>query len=384
MEGQVMPKFIVSVKINNELVKLKSGLYKGSDLIALTTLDGEERLYLDLKGDVDIPVLDSDLIEIQGDEVFSVGNSNIPDCPNLVNSHSININGSDIIETSNSKLCGSALKQLLHDDITNKVIYLELKGVPDYLLRDDDRLIISKPSKFLLVNQSNSDADIPDLEDCACGHNQPDKHQKYKIKIDKTKYKVECPRLTGREILGLAGYDESRYLYQKFVGGERRQIELDEKVDFTEPGIERFHTMRCEHQEGLQQSRKHFTLPEEDVEFLNSLNLDWECVAENGIKRVVIHSFPLPEGYNLSRVDVNIQIPNSYPTAQIDMAYFYPAISRSDNKLIGALSEDTFDARIWQRWSRHRTASNPWQPGIDNVATHVAYIQSWFTQELLK
>ncbi|MCG9729592.1 multiubiquitin domain-containing protein [Shewanella sp. Isolate13] len=372
------------IYVNGKKINLKAGVYRGSQLVKHTSISDGERLYLDLKGDVDVPVLEDDLIQIQGEEVFSVGNSNIPECPNLVNSHSININGSEIIEMSKSKLCGSSLKQLLHDDISNKVLYLELEGAPDYLLSDDDCLIISKSSKFLLVNQSNSDADIPDLEDCACGNHQPDKHQKYKIKIDKTKYKVECPRLTGREILALAGYDESRYLYQKFAGGERRQIELNEKVDFTEPGIERFHTMRCEHQEGLQQSRKHFSLPEEDVEFLNSLNLDWECVTENGIKRVVIRSFPLPDGYNLSCVDVNMQISNSYPTTQIDMAYFYPAISRADNKPIRALAQDVFDGKSWQRWSRHRTASNPWQPGVDNVATHVAYIQSWFTQELLK
>jgi hypothetical protein len=379
-----MPKLTVTIKINNELVELKPDLYKGSDLRALTTIDCGKRLYLDLKGDVDVPVLEKDLIQIKGDEVFSVGDSNIPDCPDLINSHSININGSEILDMSKSKLCGSAIKRLLHDDISNKVLYLELECAPDYLLSDDDCLIISSFSKFLLVNQSISDADIPDLEDCACAQEQPDKHQKYKIRIDKIKYKVECPRLTGREILALADHDESRYLYQKFSGGERRQIELNEKVDFTEPGIERFHTMRCEHQEGLQQARKHFSLPEEDVEFLNSLNLEWECVIENRIKRVVIRSFPLPSGYNLSCVDLNMQISNSYPTTQIDMAYFFPAMSRVDNKPIRALAQDVFDGKSWQRWSRHRTASNPWQPGVDNVATHVAYIQSWFSQELQK
>ncbi|MCS6115939.1 multiubiquitin domain-containing protein [Shewanella baltica] len=378
-----MNKFNV-VTINNALVNMKPGLYRGSELIALTTLGCNERLYLDLKGDVDVPVLEDDLIQIQGEEVFTVGSSNISDCPNLVKGFSININGSKIVEISKSKIYGSALKQFLYEDITNKVLYLELDDAPDYVLNNDDCFILSKSSKFLLVNQSSSDADIPDLEDCACNHSQPDKHQKYRIKIDKNKYKVECPRLTVREILALAGYDESRYLYQKFSGGERRQISLDEKVDFTEPGIERFHTMRCEHQEGLQQPRRYFFLPDEDVEFLDALNLEWECVTENGIKRVIIHSFPLPDGYNLSHVDVNIQIPNSYPTAQIDMAYFFPAISRSDNKQIGALSVDSFDGKSWQRWSRHRTPSNPWLPGVDCIATHVAYIESWFTQELLK
>jgi hypothetical protein len=62
-----MPKLTVTIKINNELVELKPDLYKGSDLRALTTIDCGKRLYLDLKGDVDVPVLEKDLIQIKGD-----------------------------------------------------------------------------------------------------------------------------------------------------------------------------------------------------------------------------------------------------------------------------------------------------------------------------
>lgn len=374
----------VIIKINNKSVELKLGLYKGSELINLVSLNCEDRLHLNLTNDVDIPVAEDDLILINGTEKFYTGQSSIPDTPNLIQSNQININGNNINSILESKITGETLKQILTEETTGKLLYLELNSTPDHLFKDNERLILNGDIQFLLVTQSNSELDIPDLEECSHNNNHV-KHQKYKIKLDKNKYIVHTPRMTGREILALGGYDESRYLYQKFIGGKRKQIALDEKVDFTEPGIERFHTMRCEHQEGLQSPPRHqFSLPNEDVEFLNSLGLEWECVIEESIKRVVIHSMPLPEGYCLNTVDVNIQINNSYPTTQIDMAYFYPAISRTDKKNINCVTQDTFDGKIWQRWSRHRTSSNPWQPGIDCIATHIAYINSWLTKELLK
>jgi hypothetical protein len=379
-----MHKLNVSIVINNQNIEIKPSLYTGAEIQNLVNLCNEERIFLDLENDVDIPISASDLLVIEGGEVFSVGTSDAPDNPNLINSKKVTINGQIIEEVSSAKIKGQLLKKYLSEDISDKVIYLELANTPDYLLKDEESIILNDSLKFLFVTKSNSDEDVPDLEDCACSNHCPPKHQKYKIKVDKVKHKVESPRLTGREILELAGYDETRYLYQKFAGGERRQIELDEKVDFTEPGIERFHTMRCEHQEGLQEPRRQFQLSNDDAEFLDSLNLKWECVVEGNIKRVVIKGFKLPTGFNVSEVEVNMQISSSYPSSQIDMAYFYPAIARTDGKSIRALSSDTFDGKVWQRWSRHRTAQNPWESGVDCIATHVAYIGSWFSQELNK
>jgi hypothetical protein len=374
----------ISIQVNNELYTLSAGVYSGAQLLELTSTSCKGRLHLDLLNEVDIPILKSDLIAVNGNENFNIAESEIPNTPNLVSSKSIYINNVEFTSLESSKITGKELKHLIDENISNKALYLELVNCPDYLVGDDESLLLNQDLRFLLVKQSNSEEDTPDLEECACNGHTPDKHQKYKIKIDKTKYKVESPRLIGREILELAGYDETRYLYQKFSGGERRTIELDEKVDFTEPGIERFHTMKCEHSEGLQYPQRQFALPEDDVEFLNSLGLEWECKIEANIKRLIIKDIALPPGYNVNFVDVNMQINNSYPTAQIDMAYFFPAISRADNKTINALAQDSFDGKVWQRWSRHRTPANPWQPGVDSVATHFAYINSWFSQELLK
>ena len=372
------------VKINDQHFELNTGMYEGSKLIELAKLEPDQKLLLDIKGDVDIPITPQDLVYLTGNETLISGKFDGPDSPNSHKCRGIVINGETVEDVFNLKLTGLQIKELLFEDCLDKALYVELENEPDYIVDNDASIVLNQTFGFLLVTKSVSESDIPDLEECACKGEKPPKHEKYKIKVDKQKHKVNSPRLTGREILQLAGYDESRYLYQKFANGERRQIELDEKVDFTEPGIERFHTMRCEHQEGFVDQRQDFQLSLDDTQFLNSLNLKWECVIEGNIKRVVIYGFKLPVGFNYTEVDLNFQITDSYPTSQIDMAYFYPAIERNDGKPIRCITNDTFDGKIWQRWSRHRTPHNPWEPGVDCIATHVAYIETWFTQELDK
>jgi len=126
----------------------------------------------------------------------------------------------------------------------------------------------------------------------------------------------------------------------------------------------------------------------EDTEYLENCGLQWETVEEAGIRRVVVYGSPVPDGYQVSSVDFNLRIVDGYPDTLIDMAYFYPPLSRVDNKSIMAAvtdqSECNFDGKIWQRWSRHRTAANPWRPGLDNVESHILLVDNWIKKELKK
>ena len=38
--------------------------------------------------------------------------------------------------------------------------------------------------------------------------------------------------------------------------------------------------------------------------------------------------------------------------------------------------------RAWQRWSRHRTAVNPWRRGYDCIETHVLLVDDWLEREI--
>ncbi|MCK5099952.1 MAG: hypothetical protein KAR45_17715 [Desulfobacteraceae bacterium] len=130
--------------------------------------------------------------------------------------------------------------------------------------------------------------------------------------------------------------------------------------------------------------RRQFELTGEDGRFLQGQPLEWEAVTENNIKRIILHDFPVPDGYNIKKVELNIRVEPTYPDTQLDMVYFLPKLSRRDGKSIKATADDQFDGKIWQRWSRHRTNQNPWRPGVDNLETHLILVTEWLRLELKK
>jgi len=91
-----------------------------------------------------------------------------------------------------------------------------------------------------------------DLEQLAKAGKKPPKAKRYRIRVDEKHYVVEKPTITGREVLTLAGktLPESFILTLKVRGGGVRTIGLDDVVNLTEPGVERFNTLPRQVQEG--------------------------------------------------------------------------------------------------------------------------------------
>jgi hypothetical protein len=81
---------------------------------------------------------------------------------------------------------------------------------------------------------------------------KPPKALRYRIRIDDKNYVVEKPTITGAELLTLAGKTppENFILTAKIRGGVIKTIELDEVVDLTTLGLERFNTLPRQVQEG--------------------------------------------------------------------------------------------------------------------------------------
>lgn len=130
--------------------------------------------------------------------------------------------------------------------------------------------------------------------------------------------------------------------------------------------------------------RREFRLREEDEEFLTGRGLPWETINEGGSRWLLIHDYPIPPGYNQRTTSVALLISPGYPDAQIDMVYFYPHLSLVSGRGIGALSPHGLDGKTWQRWSRHRTAQNPWRPGVDDVSTHLGCVDDWLDREAVR
>ena len=123
-----------------------------------------------------------------------------------------------------------------------------------------------------------------------------------------------------------------------------------------------------------------FSLPPEDIEYLNINYSNWKPLSEDFKKGIIICNYLLPKGYNPEKSDLMLLIPDNYPTAKIDMFYFSPDIARIDQANIEALNPETHFQRNWQRWSRHYD----WRVGIDNISTHITYIHNQLKFEIDK
>ncbi len=104
---------------------------------------------------------------------------------------------------------------------------------------------------------TENEAEVDDIEieehtRAVNGKEKPPKAKRYIIRVDKTKFTVEVTGMLGREILAIAGMTPvERYkLTQKMHGGAAKTIGLDDRVDFTEPGVERFMTLKRDQTEG--------------------------------------------------------------------------------------------------------------------------------------
>jgi hypothetical protein len=228
--------------------------------------------------------------------------------------------------------------------------------------------------------------EVVDLESYAKAGKPVPPGQTYRIKIDKQTYEVLVETMTGREILTLAGKTPpEQYILQQKSGPNVKRIGLDDSVSFVEPGIERFMTIPNEVTEGESPQRiEQFAPLADDRAYLDSLGLRWEAVIDGPVQRIVIHEWPIPHGYNTRSASVNVRLETGYPDAQIDMAYFYPHLSRADGRPINGLTTDNFNGCEWQRWSRHRTSISAWRIGIDNLETHMLLVADWLNTELSK
>lgn len=233
-----------------------------------------------------------------------------------------------------------------------------------------------------MQNRQNHEDEVIDLEEYAKAGKSVPKKRKYRFRVGKDKFVIDQEKLKGREILTIAGKTppEAWLLSQK-KGKAVEQVGLDQEVDLTEPGVERFMVMPKDQTEG-ESLRRQFSLPGEDAEGLDAMGLPWETILEGGAMWLLLRKYPLPAGYTQPTVTVAVRISQNYPIEQLDMAYFFPAVIRTDGKPIGATeSMQSIDGQSYQRWSRHYTSANPWVPGEFSVLTHLALVRHWLERE---
>ncbi|OWK71402.1 multiubiquitin domain-containing protein [Pedobacter sp. AJM] len=215
----------------------------------------------------------------------------------------------------------------------------------------------------------------------------------YRIKVDKRYHDWNKRFITVAELIKMEYPNSSaQFEVYKFVNTSPKPIKLNssEQIDLTEKCLVRFTIQPKEQTDGLQSEkeevvlRREFELPEEDIDHLNSLGLPWEAIGNpvtGSVMWLLIHEFPMPDGYNQDQATIALMIAPSYPATEIDMAYFFPALSKVSGRGINALAAQPIDGNTYQRWSRHR-APGQWRPGVDNIASHLCLVENWLIKDL--
>lgn len=225
--------------------------------------------------------------------------------------------------------------------------------------------------------------EIIDLEDCFCEGVNPVITYKYLIKINGKKYEVEREEMSREDILRLVGKDPSKHRLRMFTKNGKEILEEGQIIDLTVCGVERFVYEALDCTEGYI-AESPSVLPKEDLYFLASMTNTVDYVEEGPLSWIIFRDLEIPNGYNVSKADAAILIPPHYPTAPLDMIYFFPALVRADGKMIRQLSNQKIEGKIYQRWSRHRTALNKWNPEIDNLESQLDLMLSCLKAEFNK
>jgi len=228
-----------------------------------------------------------------------------------------------------------------------------------------------------------------EIEEFACSTRPVPKGRRYRIRVDRGHFVVDSP-IVGRDVLALVGKSPNQWdLILKLRPRGQRVIGPDEPVDLTEPGVERFVTMKRQVTDGEEVPlRRQVTLRAADTDFLESLGGGWEALREGNTTRVLIPGVDLPRGLRASTgawegpVWMALTLPGTYPDTQIDMAAFFPPLAREDQRPIPSVSNLRVDGRIWQQWSRHRPDPKSWRSEVDGIDTHVAFVLSWLDREV--
>ena len=204
----------------------------------------------------------------------------------------------------------------------------------------------------------------------------------YIIKIDKNNYPWHHLTITRNELIRLeTPVDPSTVEVYKFLNTSPTPVKVENAIiDLTEKCLIRFVIQPKDQQDG-RTNRRAFTLPEEDTEFLDQLGLPWEAIAGPQGMWIIIYDYPIPIGYNVQKAEVAMMIAPNYPAVQIDMACFYPHLSKLSGTGILNILQQPVDNKTYQCWSRHRK-SGEWKPGVDNISTHLCLVDNWLLKDL--
>jgi hypothetical protein len=184
--------------------------------------------------------------------------------------------------------------------------------------------------------------------------------------------------MTPRELLSEFGFDPAQFSLYKH-----------DSSDLLPPDTP-LHLRRGEHFEAQKDGRYGGTVCssmtvrglqriEDDVEMMQLSNESVQLVSE-GAQRYVEAVIPIPSPpWSAPSALILIAIPANYPTGGLDAFYVDPAIT-IQGSIHRAQAAGPVIGRKWNLISWHYPAKRPWNPGADDLQSHVAHCRGFFLE----
>jgi hypothetical protein len=116
-----------------------------------------------------------------------------------------------------------------------------------------------------------------------------------------------------------------------------------------------------------------------DQAALDELERRYEVGHDGAFLTIIINEFPMPRGLDPTMSGLLLRLPPGFPDATPDMFWLDPPVHRQGGVAIpGTEARELYLGRTWQRWSRH--IQGQWRPGVDNLATYLAYVRRCLDQ----
>jgi hypothetical protein len=247
-------------------------------------------------------------------------------------------------------------------------IFLEQQGLPDRKLDDHDLVDLDAVGVESFVSRKAS----------------------WKLNVQGVILEFSAPTVVVRESLTLAGFDPSQgwQIFLKIAGEKKRLVDLDTVVDLRTPGIEKLRLTPKDVNNGEAHPAtavpcRTFALLEIDENYLDLLGMRWETIIEADRRWLLLHDYPLPDGYTTERTKLALEIPSTYPAAQIYGFYAYPPLALVSGRVIPSTQlRGTLLGVEFHGWSRNRGPAAPWNASSDNVSTQLALVDAALTKEV--
>jgi hypothetical protein len=247
----------------------------------------------------------------------------------------------------------------------DKAIYFERQDQPDRVVGDGDLLDLDAAGVESFVSRKLA----------------------WTLNVQGVMLEIFAPTIVVRQALVEAGFnpDQGWQIFLKIVGQPKQPVELTTVIDLRTPSIEKLRLTPKDVNNGDVSTMpcRAFALLDVDEGHLNRLGLKWETIIEGARRWLLLHDYPLPPGYTVTRTKMALEIPPTYPGAQIYGFYAYPPLALPSGHAIASTQlRGVLHGAEYHGWSRSRGPSEPWSPATDNVVTQLALVDAALAKEV--